>query len=102
MSQESNESNSLEVKHFKNFIVFGLIFALVFFGAGISVSAIMKMNAVGSMTTGLLFNTMGYHNISRVLYVSGLNTFGLASMITWVFTAVGFIIGAVLGWNKTK
>ncbi len=98
----SQEKNDFEVKHFKNFIVYGLIFALVFFGAGISISSLLKMNGVNEMTSGLLFNTMGFHNISKVLYVSGLGTFGMASIITWVFTAIGFIIGAVLGWNKTQ
>ncbi len=96
----NDDVNSLEVKHLRNMILFGLIFAVLFFGLALGVSALMKMSAVNQLTSSMLFKVMGYHNVSVILTASGLSMFGMASVFTWVMIIIGFTIGAVLGWIK--
>ena len=98
--QVKNESNELEVKHLRNMLIYGLVFAVLFFAGGIGLSAILKMAGVQELLSSNLFGNMGYSTTAKVLQASGLNDFGMAGIIKWALTAIGFTVGALIGWKK--
>ncbi len=97
---KNNENNELEVKHLRNMLIYGLIFAVLFFAGGIGLAAILKIAGVQELLSSSLFNTMGYKTTAQVLQASGLNDFGMAGIIKWALTAIGFTVGALIGWKK--
>ena len=97
---EAVSSNSLEARHLRNMIMYGLIFAVLFFVMSIGLAAALKTSAVQEMLSASLFKTMNFTKVAQVLEAQGASDFGLASMATWVLTIIGFTIGAVIGWSK--
>ena len=99
---ENTSGNAMEVRHLRSMVIYGLIFAVVFFTLGLGIGAVMKMNALGELTSSTLFNTIGQSNVGKILETSGMNDFSMASTIVWILTIIGFTVGAVLGWQKEK
>lgn len=100
LQPQQEDENALEVKHVRNIVLYGLMFFFIFLALAFGMTAVMKMSAVNELTSSQLFNVMGYKNVSTVLTSSGLSDFGTANILEWVLPAIGFTLGAVIGWNK--
>jgi len=101
MSENVNrDGNEIEVKHLRNMLIYGLVFAVLFFAGGIGLAAILKMTSIQELLGSSLFRSMGYNVTAKVMQASGLNDFGMASVFKWAFSLIGFTIGALIGWKK--
>jgi hypothetical protein len=85
-------------KRLMNVVLWGVFMAILFFGVGLGIKAIISFSGAGEAAGGSIVNLTGQHLLAEVLVQQGVSDIALASTLPYIFVILGFAVGAAIGY----